>query len=67
MFFQMFFWEEVPMTVGDIVRKAEWSIQLNTGNISLLGVNIEIKGVLEKGRMMMYWKEQKGEAEPHLS
>lgn len=55
------------MTVGDIVRKAEWSIKMSAGNISLLAVNIEMKGVLEKGHMMIYWKEQKGEAEPHLS
>lgn len=42
------------MTVGDIVRKAECSIQMNAGNTSLLAVNTGIKGVLEKGSVMMY-------------
>lgn len=54
------------MTVGDIVRKAECSIQLNAGNISLLAVNTGIKGVLEKGNVMIYQNEQKGEADPPL-
>lgn len=55
------------MTVGDIVRKAECSIQLNAGNISLLAVNIRIKGVLEKCDDALKWAKGWGRATLVLS
>lgn len=54
------------MTVRDILRKAECSIQPNAGNVWLLAVNIWIKGVLKEVSVMLCWNKQEGEAESLL-
>lgn len=54
------------MTVRDILRKAECSIQPNAGNVWLLAVSIWIKGVLKEVCVMLCWNKKEGEAEPLL-